>query len=137
MAPSDIHVALGPLGIFDYQKLRINASGELITRATGEFTMSGLRTAMRTTTMDVSDVTVAIPAIPLLERNAISINNLSTTDKLYIGNTDVTADTVNGTTSGWEIGPGENMNLDITEEIVIYGRAETGKSVKLKVFEIA
>ena len=137
MATVDPYVALGPLGKDDYQKLLVNAQGELITTATGTFSFSGLKDSFRITTMDVTDSATLLPAVALTNRNALSIANLSGADTLYIGKNTVTADRVTGTTSGWEIGPNENMNLDITDDIVIYGIAEAGKTIQIKIFEIA
>jgi hypothetical protein len=88
--------------------------------------------------MDVSNSAVLLPTTALLNRNSLSIRNLSNTNTLYVGFTSgVTADSVNGTTSGWDVGPQESFNLDITDDIVIYGICETGKPVKIKVMELA
>lgn len=108
------------------------------TTATGTFTLSGLQTGGRVTTMMVGDTAVPLPAIPLADRNAISVRNLSSTDKLYIGySTAVTADRVIGVTSGDEVDPDAGFNVDVTDEVVIYGICEAGKSVMIKVHELA
>ena len=103
----------------------------------GSFTFSGLKTAIRTTTMDVGDTATALPAIPLTARNSITVSNFSDEDILYIGNSNVTADNVIGTTSGHEVNPNEGFNLDITDAIILYGRAPTGKTIRIKVTELA
>lgn len=115
--------------------LDVNVIGGTIT---GELTVSGLRTAGRTTTMDIPDSAIPIPAAPLTSRNSLSLTNLSPTETIYIGfSTSVTADNVLGTTSGWEVGPNEGFNLDVTDSIIIYAIAETGKTVRVKVLELA
>ncbi len=101
------------------------------------FTPTGLSTDYRITTMDVTDTASAIPAAPLASRVAISITNLHATEVLYLGKITVTADRVNGTTSGWEVGAGESFNVDITDSIIIYGIAEAGQTIPIKVLEIS
>lgn len=108
------------------------------TTATGTFTLSGLQNGGRVTTMTVGDTAIPLPATPLAARNAISIRNLSSTDKLYIGySTAVTADRVVGVTSGDEIDPDAGFNVDITDEVILYGICESGKSVMIKVHELS
>jgi len=103
----------------------------------GSFTPSGLFTDWVITTMDVGDVAIALPILALTGSNSIIIHNKSATETLYIGKSNVTADTVNGTTSGWEIPKNSYYALDVKNNIVIYGRCETGKTVKVKIMELA
>ena len=124
-------------------KTRINDLGQLIQelRVTtdsvkGTFTPSGLTKGMRITTMNVGDVAIKLPISALSERNAISIQNKGNST-IYLGNIDVTADTVIGTTSGWEVLAGSYMNFDVTDAIEIYGRCTTGNSVVIKILELA
>lgn len=100
-------------------------------------TPSGLKTNFRITTMIVPDTSVALPAVALVARNAMSITNQDATEILYIGKITVTADSVVGTTSGWETGPGESFNVDVTDAIVLYGIAPAGKTIKVKILEIS
>jgi len=104
---------------------------------TGDLTPSGLRTAIRTTTMDVTDVATPLPAIALTSRNAMTVHNKSGVDTLYIGNSNVTADTVIGTTSGLEVNPNDAFNTDITANIILYGIAPAGKTIRVKVTELS
>lgn len=105
---------------------------------TGEFTQTGLKVSGRNTTMDVSDVAITLPAAPLTARNSLSLTNLSTVDTLYIGfASNVTPDRALGTTAGWEVGPNEGFNLDIQDNILIYGITEAGKTVRIKIMELA
>lgn len=107
-----------------------------IYAGTVEATPSGLKTAFRNTTFDVSGVAVELPPIPLTGRNSMIIYNRSTTEILYVGNSNVTADTVNGTTSGWQIEPNSYFPLDITDDIVLYGIFASGTH-KIQVLELA
>lgn len=116
-----------------------SATGELkVTGSvTGDITPAGLRIAGRNTTMMVGTTAVALPVVPLALRNAMSIVNLSGTETLYIGfNASITADSVVGVTSGWEIGPNEGFNIDITETIPLYGIVATG-SIMIKIMELS
>jgi hypothetical protein len=106
------------------------------TRSTGSFTPTGLRIGLLTTCMDVSTTAVKLPATPLTSRNSMSIYNLSETDILYIGNSDVTADRTNGNTAGWEIPPEGMFNVDLSDQIEIYGRIASG-TIQVKIIEYA
>lgn len=98
---------------------------------------SGLRNGFRITTMDVADTEIALPVIPLTDRNAFSVFNMSFTDTLYVGETGVQASDAIGTTSGWEIGPRESFNSDIKDTIIFYGIAASGKTIRVKILEIS
>jgi len=110
---------------------------KLWTSATGTFTTSGLKTGFLITTMDVADVAIKLPSTPLTNRNAILITNLDEADTLYIGGPSVVASRANGSTAGWEVSANETFNLDITDAIELYGRVESGKTIKIKIFEVA
>lgn len=104
----------------------------------GEFTPTGLKVQGKMTTVDITDTASAIPSIALSQRNSLSIANLSTIDTLYIGfSSSVTADSSLGNNAGWEVGPSEGFNIDIQDDIVIYGIAETGKTIRVKIMELA
>lgn len=137
---SDVTTLPKDRGDREYQKFDIDPDdGHVIVRTStkGTFKFSGLSIGTRITTMDVGDTPVAIPATPYADRNAMSVSNTSQVDTLYIGNVDVTADTEIGTTSGWECGPNENFNCDISDAVVLYAVAPTGKTIRIKVMEIA
>lgn len=118
---------------FSLHLLRVGIVGSV----TGEFTTSGLSQTIKVTTLDVGDTESALPATALAERNSMLILNTSTTDTLYIGPTGVTADSVVGTTSGHEIAPENSFAIDITDGITLFGIAETGKTIRVKVTELA
>ena len=105
--------------------------------ADGTFTFSGFRKTFLTTTMDVGDVAIEMPPVPTVDRNSISVANLSQTETVYIGNIDVTADQVLGTTSGHELPPNESFNLDIAADVILYARCESGKVARIKITETA
>lgn len=135
-APSDAKVVTGTEQA-STKKVGLDVNVIAGSGVTGSFTLSGLRTDFEVTTQDVTDTAAKMPATPLTDRNSISIVNLSATDTLYIGKSTVTADSVIGTTSGWEVGPLEGFNTDITDEIELWGRAEAGKTVRIKILELA
>jgi hypothetical protein len=101
-----------------------------------EATPSGLKTDFEVTTLSVSTTVLALPATPLLKRNSIIIYNLSTTEILYMGKSSVTADVVDGITSGWQIAPNSYFSTDITDAIILYGVFATGTH-KVQVLELA
>jgi len=110
------------------------------TSATGNFTFSGLSTALKNTTMLITDVTVEAPPSPLTNRNSLTIFNLSTDKTIFIGNSDVIADTPStfpNFTWGQEIPPRSFWNVDITNNIAVYLRCKTGESAYVKITEYA
>lgn len=138
--PTDATLVAGKDDSGNLRPLEVDsATGELKVTGSvsGDVTPAGLRIAGRNTTMMVSTTAIALPAIPLANRNAMSIVNLSMTETLYIGfDTSVTADSVVGVTSGWEIGPNEGFNIDITETIPLYGIVASG-SIMIKIMELS
>ncbi len=118
-------------------KTAVNTVAEVTNSITGEFSVSGLKVGGKITTILVSTTALALPATALTDRNAIAIRNLSDTDILYIGfDTLITANDVLGTTAGWQVGPQENLQFDITDAVVIYGIAASG-SIKVQIMELA
>lgn len=103
----------------------------------GSFTQSGLRTNFKVTTMNLIDTALPFPATPLTARNAMSVINLDPAETFYVGGPTVTADNSIGTVAGWPVGPGESFNLDITDAIVLYGIAPAGKTILIKIMELA
>jgi len=104
--------------------------------ASGTFTPTGLNIGQLITTMVVGDTAMPLPAAALASRNELVIHNKGP-ETLYIGNSDVTADTVVGTTSGFEVISGGFQNISITNNVEMYGICEAGKSTTIKVWEIA
>jgi len=125
---------------YSYRKLVVTEAGRLLTDVAGSLNLqpSGLNTAMITTTMNVTDVAGKLPVIPLTDRNSIIIHNTDTVNTIYIGtSSEVVAGRTIGTTSGYELAPQSYFNIDVTEDIEIYGVAESGKTILVKVLEIA
>jgi len=122
----------------EQRKFDLDEDGNVIVRTStkGEIRPAGLTKDFKVTTMTVNDIVTAIPLTPLVDRNAISIHNKGT-ETVFIGKIDVTPDSVNGFTSGWELDGGSYLNFDITESIVLYGICQVGKSVQLKILELA
>ena len=106
------------------------------TTASGTFSPTGLTTELKITTMTIGDTATKIPLSALGDRNALALHNKGAVT-LYIGNSDVTADSAVGTTSGWEVESNSFLNLDIRDTIEIYGRCEAGQSVTVKLMELA
>ena len=133
--PSDIYVALGPsptAGDKKYRKLTVDALGRLISAAQP----SGLRTSLDHTTLDVTNVTVALPLAPAVGRNSMEVYNLGAST-IWVGNATVTADSVVGTTSGRPLASGESYALDITEDIILYARSAPATTNRVLVMEFA
>lgn len=135
-APSQAKVATGTAITGDKFALDVSIAGSTGT-ISGEFTPTGLHTAILVTTLDVPDTAVPLPTTAYTGRNSMVVHNKSATDTLYVGPATVTADNVIGTTSGHEVGPGETFAIDIQDDIILYGRAETGKTIRVKITEVA
>ncbi len=135
--PSQARVATGTDFVGDKHALDVNVLGGTST-VTGELSISGLRIGGRNTTMNVTDTATKLPAVPFPDRNSMSVTNLSGVDIVYVGfSAAVTADRVIGITSGAELGPNEGMNFDLTDAVEIWGITEAGKTVMIKIMEIA
>lgn len=119
-----------------YLKVK-NPTGQPID-ISGSFVFSGLSLAIKTSTINVTDTATALPATALASRNSLVIRNLSTTDILYIGGATVTAgQTVGSFTDGYEVDPGQEFSVDIANGLALYGIAESGKTIKVKITEFA
>lgn len=91
-----------------------------------EATPSGLKTDFEVTTLSISTTAIALPPTALIKRNSIIVYNASQTEILYIGKTYVSANVVNGITSGWQVPPQSYFSTDITDAITLYGIYATG-----------
>lgn len=84
----------------------------------------------------VTDVAADPIPSPLTNRVSVSIRNKAVADSVYIGGlSTVTAD--NSASGGWEIGPGEDFNVDLDDSHVFFLIAEAGKTPLVKILEIA
>lgn len=122
----------------EYHNFELDDEGKIARRTNlkGEIRPAGLTKNFKVTTMVVGDTAQPIPLIPLEDRNAISIHNKGL-ETIFIGASNVTPDEVEGITSGWELDAGSYLNFDITDQIILYGICQAGKSVKLKILELA
>ena len=132
------------VGLLDLQELErlkfdVNADEEVIVRTSmeGTFTASGLRQAIRITTMLITDTAIALPAVALTGRNSVTIHNKSSTLTLYVGPSDVVAGDDIGTTAGYEIPPNSFLNFDVSADILLFGVVASGQSIKVKIMELA
>ena len=114
----------------------IDSQSNVRIRTSATSTFSGLSTDQEITTLIVGTTATTLPATPLTGRNAIGVHNTDTIATLFIGKSTVTADSVIGVTSGWEVGPNDSVHLDITDSVVLFGRIASG-TIKVKVWELA
>ena len=105
------------------RKFLYTSDGEIAVRitGTGAFKQSGLNVAGKISEVVLNSTTwVALPATPLVDRNAITIQNISGVDiKLNFDNS----------TPGYTgilLANGNERFYDITETIVIYAKAASG-----------
>ena len=126
----------GQLNTLEHKKFGINSSNEVYVRTEtlGEFLPEGM-VDFAITTQDITDVASKLPSSPLGGRRSISILNTSTNETLYWGKSNITADNVVGTTSGWEIGPLGIENILLAADIDIYAITESGKTIRVKIIE--
>jgi len=134
-------IVLCSLGSLQRLSFRVDSDGNIARNTIGSFTgtvqISGLSTAGRNTTLSVGTTAIPLPATPLTDRNALSIRNLDLVSNLFIGFADtVTATTTVGTLSGWIVGPNETYNVDIQDDIIIFGIIASG-TIKVQVQELA
>ena len=114
-----------------------NKDPRLRTTATGTFVFSGLSTSWINTTLSIGTVATALPTSPLSNRNFVAVQNFDDLKTVYIGLSNVTAGrNIGSTTDGWEIGPNETLNLDITDNITVYAIVSSGTAT-VKVMELA
>ena len=97
---------------------------------------TGVNTRFFPQVLEITTTAAKIPATPLANRNSLSIFNQSTTDTIFISDSaSVTATTTAGTTSGWQVGPQESLNVDITDGVELFAISTT--TVLVNVLETA
>ena len=114
----------------EYEKFDLNEAGEVVVRTTlsgevsGEFTPSGLRIAGRVTEVVLSDTSwTALPPVPLVNRNALNIQNYSGT-QIKINYNPSIAEYV-----GVIVDDQSMRNMDVKESILVFAKAEVGNPV--------
>lgn len=107
----------------ELQKFALDSDGKVIVKTStkGTFSPTGLNIAGRVTEVVLNDATwTALPATALTSRNAISVQNQSTTAvKVNYDNS------VSGYV-GMLIPAGGERFYDITDSIVMYAKSESG-----------
>jgi hypothetical protein len=102
---------------------------------TGEFSPTGLRNALKTSRIAVTTTTpIAIPATPQTDRNGMSIRNLGPNVVWIAGSI---TDTPGLAGTSYPKNPGEEIFLDIRDDIVIYACVETGQTANLAIMEVS
>lgn len=77
-------------------------------------------------TIDVDTSAEALPASILANRKAITVQNKSTTAKIYIGSSNaVTAHSDNTTTGGYMIGPNDSVYMSIDGSVALWVISDT------------
>ena len=110
----------------EYQKFGVNETDEVYVRtsATGTLQIKGLSIGGRYTEVEINDTTwVALPVIPLPNRNTICIQNYSGQSiKINYGN-----DIIGFV--GTFIADGSERVYDITGDIILYGKCQSGTAI--------
>jgi len=98
----------------------------------GIVSTSGLSAGLKNTTMVVTDVAQKIPAIPLTNRNGISVRVLGI-NTIFIGNSSVTY------INGYPKYQREEVMLDIkdTAAVELWAVCEPGKSCEIRILEVS
>jgi hypothetical protein len=100
----------------------------------GNVSFSGLRIRFKITNLTITDVATAIPATALANRNSIIVQNRSQIDSFFLGESDVSN---SGAFEGWEVDATSFFATDVTENIVLYAIAPVGKTIDIKIMELA
>lgn len=83
----------------------------------------------------VTDVARNPIPVSLTARVSLSIRNKDPANTIYFGDANVTAD--NSATGGWEIGPGEDLNVDLDAGNVFFLITTATQRALVKLLEIA
>lgn len=109
----------------------VNTIANIVGAIEGSFAPSGLKNAGKITTVTIGDsVWTPIPATPLTDRNAMSIQNLSNV------NVKINYDNSVSGYNGIEIKSGFERYYDIKDTIILYAKSESG-SVQLVIEELS
>jgi len=102
---------------------------------TGAVSPSGLSIAFLISVATVTTTATKLLASPLADRNALAIRNLDPVKSIFLG-PDATVTSDDTSTGGWEIGPNETLQLDITDAIDTFLITAAG-TVTVKFFEVS
>lgn len=78
----------------------------------------------------VTATATKLPSTNLTNRKAITLFNMSETDIVYLGNSDVT------TANGYPLERRQGLPLDLSTGAQIYGICESGKTAEVRVLEV-
>ena len=84
------------------------------------------------TAVTVSGTVVQIPPTPLNYRRGIAISNNSNSHTLYVG-----FDSGVTTANGYPVGPGTSLPMDINCDIKLYGVAQAGHTLDVRILEVS
>lgn len=108
------------------EAMSVNSDGETVIRtsATGVFSPTGLRLGGKMTPVTLNNSTwTALPTIPLVDRNAINIQNYSGSNIIVNFNNTVPA------YEGVQINDQNERNYDIKETIQIFAKSEVSGAI--------
>ena len=91
---------------------------------------TGLKNAIKSTSITVTDVAQKIPGTALIDRNGMIIKICGTED-VYFGDVSVTP------TNGYPKKYIEELSLDIKDNIELYAICATGKTCEIRILEVS
>lgn len=102
----------------------------------GTFNISAPTGPFNISITTVNDAAADPLGASLADRVSLSIRNKSPTVTVYFGDSNtVTAN--DAATGGWEIGPGEDFNVDLNDSNIFYLITPAGQTAVVKILEIA
>lgn len=104
----------------------------VLNQIDGEFSPAGLRTALRSRAISITDVPTKIPLIPLVDRNTMSVRVWGA-QVVFFGASDVTA------AQGYPKFQYEEISMDVQDDasVELYAVCASGQSSEVRVLEIA
>lgn len=100
--------------------------GTVHAQQSSSVSLEPLDSGLENVVVSVSTTAVALPSTALAGRKSIIVKNVSS-DVVYLGKSDVTADTTAGT-GGFQLQQNATFQADIGENVVLYGRTASGSS---------
>lgn len=100
------------------------------------FSVQGMN-AFKTTCMEVTDTAIKLPAIAFNNRKSMSVYILSGGTLYHGPSSSVTADNAIGNTAGIPAAISTSFNVDFAGDVDVYGIAETGETILIKIVEYA
>lgn len=109
--------------------LDVNIIGGVVS---GDFQSSGLQKQLKSQSIIITEVPTKVPAIPIVDRNAISIRVWGT-NVVYFGDASVTVE------DGYPKKQFEEISLDVKDNaaVEIYAVCSIGQTCELRIMELA